>query len=121
MITETTNTINAYIAIGDFFDAFSLPDAAKYIRTSLLAANSKKIWNRHSLADLVFFYNCYKKLFSAAKTIISSGYQRHEAIIAMIENDPADNIVSLRISGKTGNKDQYMLHLPCHLSAKEFY
>ncbi|MFT4154325.1 hypothetical protein [Parafilimonas sp.] len=81
MITEHKHITGAYTALRHFFEIFDLPSARDYIQTSLLAANSSRLWKGACPADLVYFYEAYKKLLNAAVIIAGSSCTRQAAII----------------------------------------
>lgn len=120
MITENSRTANAYKAISYFFEVFDLPGARDYIQTSLLAANSNKLWKGECPADLVYFYEAYKKLFNATAVITGSGCIRQTGIIATTENKLIPDFTNLNLYCRLYDETEYWLYIPRHLSVKEF-
>lgn len=120
MITENNHTANPYKAISHFFEAFDLLSARDYIQTSLLAANSKKLWKGQCPAGLVAFYEDYKKLFTAAATITGSGCKRQTGIVAMKEGRPAAALTGFSLYCKPCDAAEHWLYMPRCLSVKEF-
>lgn len=70
----------SYAAIADFFDAFSLPTARKYLLSALKAAESRKIWNRGSPLDLLYLFERLDVLMIAAITL-SKAAKRIEPLL----------------------------------------
>ncbi|HEX5149874.1 MAG TPA: hypothetical protein VFW07_00415 [Parafilimonas sp.] len=121
MITEHKHITGAYTALRHFFEVFDLPSARNYIQTSLLAANSSKLWKGACPADLVYFYEAYKKLLHAAVIITGSDCIRQTGIITPAEDRPVPDFTNLNLYCKLYDETEYWLYIPRHLTVKEFF
>ena len=121
VITETENMEAHYNTIRSFFDVYDLPSARKHITTSLLAINSTKLWKGKCPADLVFFYQEFRKLVIAAINIVRCGCVREQVIISPQQKDTIPAIQNLDLYCGAMDKADAWLYIPKYLSIKEFY
>lgn len=118
MITESKRIKTCYREINSFFEYVDLPGARKYLQTSLMAANSKKIWKGRTPADLVYFYENYTKLYNAATHLTIGGCRRQSAIIDTDINVTDCSNASLYCL--QCDTVESRLYVPVYLSSKEF-
>jgi hypothetical protein len=121
MITENNRITSAYKDISEFFAAFDLPAARDHIQTSLVAANSKKVWKEESPAALISFFDDFKMLFNAAAIISASGCKRQTCIIATEEGRLIPDFTNLSLYCKPYDETEYWLYIPRYLSVKEYF
>lgn len=118
MITESKHIAGCYRSICSFFESIDLPDARRYIQTSLMAANNKQQWKGRTPADLIYFYEDYTKLYNTTTHLAAAGCKRKAAIIDTEIN--IDDCCNISLYCAAHNKTESRLYVPAYLSSKEF-
>jgi hypothetical protein len=95
MNTSPHNTLESlkiqagYAEISDFFSAFSLAQARKYLQKILKAANANQS-SRMNPSSILYFFERLEQLYAATMLIQQSGLQRDAAIISPPEDNAPD-------------------------------
>ncbi len=89
-ILESLKIQAGYADIADFFSAYSLAQAGKYLEKILKAANANRN-SKMNPASVLYFFEKLEGLFDAAMLIHQSGLER-EATIVMAPEDKAPDL-----------------------------
>jgi hypothetical protein len=78
-----------YAEISEFFSAYSLAQARKYLQKILKAANANRTSGMNP-SSILYFFEKLEQLYTASMLIHQSGLQRDAAIITAPENEAPD-------------------------------
>jgi hypothetical protein len=78
-----------YAEISEFFSAYSLAQARKYLQKILKAANANRTSGMNP-SSILYFFEKVQQLYTASMLIHQSGLQRDAAIITAPENEAPD-------------------------------
>jgi hypothetical protein len=108
-----------YAEISDFFSAYSLAQARKYLQKILKAANANRTSGINP-SSILYFFEKLQQLYTASILIHQSGLQRDTAIITALEDPTPDLANYPQYCGwNVPNAPWYFI--PRSLSEKEYF
>jgi hypothetical protein len=108
-----------YAEISEFFSAYSLAQARKYLQKILKASNANRSSGMNP-SSILYFFEKLQQLYVASMLIHQSGLQRDAAIITVQEDTPPDLANYPQYCGwNVPNSPWYFI--PRSLSEKEYF
>jgi hypothetical protein len=116
---ESLKVQAGYAEISDFFSAYSLSQARKYLQKILKASNANRSSGLNP-SSILYFFERLQQLYTASMLIHQSGLQRDAAIISPPENAAPDLASYPQYCGwNVPNAPWYFI--PRSLSEKEYF
>lgn len=108
-----------YQAIDEFFDFFSLPAARYYLSTAIKAAESTRVWDKKTPANLLYFFEHTEALLSTVYRIVKTGRKIKQAVSA--DPNSAPDLTRFPIYCSRCDQLTPWDYFPRSLSAKEYH
>jgi hypothetical protein len=108
-----------YAEISDFFSAYSLAQARKYLQKILKASNANRKSGMNP-SGILYFFERLQQLYAASMLIHQSGLQRDAAIITPPENEAPDLANYPQYFGWYFQRASWY-YIPRSLSEKEYF
>lgn len=108
-----------YQAIDEFFDFFSLPAARYYLLSAMKAAESTRIWDIKTPANLLYFFEHMEVLLSAVYRIVKSGRKIKQVVSAEPGSTP--DLTQFHVYCSCCDQHTAWDYFPRNLTAKEYH